>query len=161
MLFDANEGGQEPDVTSLWHTIKDKRQQLRESITSRRMCVGGEMVNCCDSVYFYSYVHTHICMFVLPDSCISMHRALALTWALHFNRRDITTAKLTTVQINKKNISREKTSSGESCAKLSKLLLFTHSGNIKGEDITEGWIQWVRLWFWELCLSSVISARHI
>lgn len=70
------------------------------------MCVGGEMVNCCDSVYFYSYVCTHICMFVLPDSCISMHRALALTCALHFNRRDIKKAKLTTDQKILKNISR-------------------------------------------------------
>lgn len=41
MLLDADEGRQEPDVTACDRQGEDKRQQLRERITSRKMCVGG------------------------------------------------------------------------------------------------------------------------
>ena len=41
MLLDADEGRQEPDVTACDRQGDDKRQQLRERITSRKMCVGG------------------------------------------------------------------------------------------------------------------------
>ena len=41
MLLDADEGRQEPDVTACDRQREDKRQQLRERITSRKMCVGG------------------------------------------------------------------------------------------------------------------------
>lgn len=127
----------------MWQAMKDKGQQLREDSFQKEMRGRKRMEICRDCIFTWwcAYSHMHATF-----ACRRINGRSYLTCVAGL-RTDI-------------YISARK-HEGKKVYLTEKTLPFQLQQKYKREDITKCWMQRVGLWFWQLCLSSVISAQHI